>query len=127
MTKVKASTAIKRVGKKRIRESQTAYVPSPVRDQLAPRKPHSPELVVEIHRGKPYEYYPLGKFLVAAPGICNGQPSFKYTRVPAKRALNLIANGATLEEVAQKLDNALIPPEAIREAVELARKAFVKA
>lgn len=127
MTKVQASTATKRTGKKTVRESQGAYVTATGNKERAPRKPRSPQLVVETYRGKPYEYYPLGKFLVAAPGICDGQPSFKYTRVPAKRALNLLANGATLEEVAQTLANPLIPAEAVREAVELARKAFVKA
>lgn len=34
------------------------------------------ELVSEIYGGEPYEYYPLGEHIVAAPGVCRGRPTF---------------------------------------------------
>ncbi len=81
----------------------------------------------EIYRGKPYEFYRLGRYVVVAPQVAGVKPIFKYTRVRAKRALDMIADGASIEEVAQKLNSAHIPADAVKEALELARKAFVKA
>ncbi len=31
--------------------------------------------------GETYEYTPLGKHIVSAPGVCRGRPTFKYTRI----------------------------------------------
>jgi len=31
--------------------------------------------------GEPYEYYPLGEYIVIAPGVCGGRPTFKGTRL----------------------------------------------
>src|SRR5215510_566674 len=31
--------------------------------------------------GEAYEDYPLGQYIVAAPGVCGGRPTFKYTRI----------------------------------------------
>lgn len=87
----------------------------------------SKKMVREIRGGKLYEYYPLGKFVVIAPAVAGKAPIFKYTRIRAKRALDLIGDGATIDEVAQKFDNAFVPPAAIQEALELARQAFAKA
>ena len=52
-------------------------------------EPVAPELVREIVGGAPYEYYPLGEFVVIAPGVCGGRPTLKYTRleVSARPAL----------------------------------------
>lgn len=36
------------------------------------------ELMTEIVGGEPYEYYPLGEYVVRAPGVCGGRPTFKY-------------------------------------------------
>ena len=38
------------------------------------------KLTTEIVGGESYEYYPLGKYIVATPGGCGGRPTFKYTR-----------------------------------------------
>jgi len=38
------------------------------------------KLVREIVGGEPYEYYPVGRYIVIAPGVCGGRPTFKYTR-----------------------------------------------
>ena len=39
------------------------------------------QLVREMVGGEWYEYRPLGKFVVSAPGVCRGRPTFKYTRI----------------------------------------------
>lgn len=75
------------------------------------------ELVKELHGGEMYEYHPLGDYIVAAPGVCGGRPTFKYTRIEAAGALNLIAAGYSIEEVAQRFE---VPHEAVEEAIRLA-------
>src|SRR5437899_11741910 len=56
------------------------------------------ELVHEIVGGEPYAYYPLGEHIVAAPGVCGGRPTFKYTRIEITGALDRLAAGETVEE-----------------------------
>jgi uncharacterized protein (DUF433 family) len=76
-----------------------------------------PELVQELHGGSIYEYYPLGEYIVSAPGVCGGRPTFKHTRVEAIGALNLLAAGYTIEQIAQRFD---VPKMAVGEAIRLA-------
>jgi uncharacterized protein (DUF433 family) len=80
------------------------------------------ELVREIYGGEPYEYYPLGEHVVAAPGVCGGEPTFKYTRINVEHALNLLSGGWTVEQVAQAYR---LPLEAVQEAIELAKQALI--
>jgi uncharacterized protein (DUF433 family) len=68
-----------------------------------------------------YEYYPLGQYIVIAPGVCGGRPTFKYTRLDVRHALGLLAAGRTVEQVAHGYD---LPIEAVQEAVVLAARAF---
>jgi uncharacterized protein (DUF433 family) len=75
----------------------------------------------EVVGGEPYEYYPLGRHIVVAPGVCGGRPTFKYTRIDVRHALNLLASGRTVERVAQSYQ---IPVAAVQEALTLAAKAF---
>ena len=77
----------------------------------------------EIRGGEPYEYYPLGRHIVAAPGVCGGRPTFKYTRIDVRHALSLLSTGRTVERVAQSYN---IPVAAVQEALDLAAKAFDK-
>ena len=66
-----------------------------------------------------YTYYPLGEYVVAAPGVCGGRPTFKGTRIEAAGALNLIAAGFSLEQIAQRFEvTQLAVAEAIRLAAE---------
>jgi uncharacterized protein (DUF433 family) len=75
------------------------------------------ERVRECYGGEDYEYYPLGKHVVAAPGVCGGRPTFKYTRIEAASALRLVAAGHTIEAIARRFE---VPPEAVEEAIRLA-------
>jgi uncharacterized protein (DUF433 family) len=84
------------------------------------------DLVRETYGGEPYEYYPLGKHVVAAPGICGGRPIFKYTRLEVSIILSLIASGETVEQAVQAYALSGLTPEAVREAIQLADQALVR-
>lgn len=77
--------------------------------------------ICEIVGGEPYEYFPIGRHIVIAPGVCGGRPTFKYTRIDVRHALNLLAAGRTVERVAEGYQ---IPVAAVKEALALAAKAF---
>jgi len=79
------------------------------------------KLVREIVGSEPYEYYPVGRHIVVAPGVCGGRPTFKYTRIDVRHALRLVAAGRAIEQVAKGYE---IPVAAVREALTLAAKAF---
>ena len=80
------------------------------------------ELVCEIVGGEPYEYYPLGSYVVRAPGVCGGEPTFKYTRINVEDALGRLLMGWTVEQVAQSYR---LPVEAVHEAIRLAAQALI--
>ncbi|MBI4671400.1 MAG: DUF433 domain-containing protein [Chloroflexi bacterium] len=82
------------------------------------QKTATKRVVHELFGGEPYNYYPLGKYIVAAPGVCGGRPTFKYTRIEAAHALELIAAGWTIEAIAAKWWGGKVSPDAIREAVK---------
>jgi len=75
------------------------------------------ERVRELYGGEVYEYYPLGEYIVAAPLVCGGRPTFKYTRIEAAGALNLLAAGYTIEQIVQRFE---VQKKAVEEAIRLA-------
>ena len=77
------------------------------------------KLVREVVGGGPYEYYPLGDYIVAAPGICGGRPTFKYTRIEVEVVLDLLAAGEPMERLVENFQGR-VPREAIEEALRLA-------
>jgi uncharacterized protein (DUF433 family) len=83
------------------------------------------ELVREMYGGELYEYYPLGKYIVRAPGVCGGRPTFKYTRLEPGMILALLAQGDTVEDVLANYNRSKISAEAIYEAIYLAYQAFL--
>src|SRR5207244_233291 len=82
-----------------------------------PNKRPKQELVTEIVDGDIYEYYPLGKHVVAAPGVCGGRPTIKYTRIDARHVIGSLKAGDSPKEIARDYR---IPLAAIKEAVALA-------
>jgi uncharacterized protein (DUF433 family) len=76
-------------------------------------------LVREIVGGEPYEYYSLGKYVVAAPGVCGGRPTFKYTRIEVEVVLDLLATGESIEQLVENFRER-VPKAAIEEALKLA-------
>lgn len=84
-----------------------------------------PALVREMIGGEPYEYYPLGKHIVAAPEVCRGRPTFKYTRVEVAGVLRLLGAGWAVEKIVAEYDRPELSQKAIEEAVQLAAEALV--
>jgi uncharacterized protein (DUF433 family) len=72
-----------------------------------------------------YEYYPIGQYIVAAPGVCGGRPTFKYTRLEVAIILDLLAAGWTVERLVQEYAQSHLTAEAIAEAIRLAKEALV--
>lgn len=84
----------------------------------------APELVREVVVGTLYDYYPLGEFVVVAPGVCGGRPTFKYTRLEVSTVLALLSEGRSIDEVAAEYQQSNLHTDAIREALRLADEAF---
>lgn len=85
-----------------------------------------PALVREEYKGKVYEFYPLGEYIVAAPGICGGRPTFKYTRLETSMILAQLAAGDTIEEVVEAYSLSRLTPEAVIEAIRLSDQALTE-
>jgi uncharacterized protein (DUF433 family) len=83
-------------------------------------------LVREIVGGEPYEYYPLGKYIVSAPGVCGGRPTFKYTRLEVAVVLDLLAAGWTVDKLIREYAKSHLSREAVMESVGLAKDALLK-
>jgi uncharacterized protein (DUF433 family) len=79
-------------------------------------------LVCETVGGEPYEYYPLGEYVVIAPGVCGSEPTFKYTRINVEHALGRLAMGWTVKQVAESYR---VPVAAVQEALHLAAQALI--
>ncbi len=80
----------------------------------------------EMYGGEPYKYYPLGKHVVSAPGVCGGRPTFKYTRLEVSMVLSLIAAGETVENVVREYSLSRLTPAAVKEAIRLADRALLR-
>lgn len=66
---------------------------------MAKRNGKHDQLVTEIVGGESYQYYPLGEHVVRAIGVCNGRPTFKYTRIEITGTLERLAAGESLNDV----------------------------
>ncbi len=125
-TKTKTRTA-RTASKKRVaRERQTAYIALTGNGRHPHAKTRAKKLVVEMQGDEPYEYYPLGKYIVAAPGVCGGRPTFKYTRIDVKVVLEQLAGGWSIDRVINFYQRQEVSFYAIREAMLLASDALQK-
>src|SRR5438874_13229000 len=75
--------------------------------------------------GQVYEYFPLGKYVVSAPGVCRGRPTFKYTRIEVAGVLERLAAGHAIEALITD-SRGRLSREAIAEAATLAAKALAR-
>ena len=82
------------------------------------------DFVIEIVGGEPYEFVPLGHYIVRAVGVCGGRPTFKYTRVEVSGVLDRLARGDSIAQVVEAFQGR-IPSEAVSEAIALANRLFV--
>ena len=67
----------------------------------------------------------LGKYVVADPEICHGQPTFKGTRIMVWQVLDDVADGRSWEFICNKRWGGRIPLAAVAEAVKLASAAWL--
>ncbi len=67
----------------------------------------------------------LGRYIIADPEICHGQPTFQGTRIFVSDVLEMVAEGMAWETIIEQWHNS-ITMEAIAEAVKLSSAAFLK-
>jgi uncharacterized protein (DUF433 family) len=65
----------------------------------------------------------IGRFVVADPSICHGQPTFRGTRILVADVLEQVAAGLAWETIVEEWRSG-ISADAIGEAVRLANQAF---
>ena len=83
------------------------------------------KLITETIGNEPYQYYPLGKYVVRAPGICGGRPTFKYTRIEITGTLDRLAAGESIDQIIAGYRDK-VSREALVEAIHLISSQFVK-
>lgn len=81
-------------------------------------------LVTEIVGDEPYQYYPLGSYVVRAPQVCNGRPTFKYTRIEITGTLERLAAGENIDDIVSGYRER-VSKAAIMEAVHLITTQFL--
>jgi len=64
-----------------------------------------------------------GRYIVADPEICHGQPTFRGTRIMVSQVLEQVASGMAWEAITEEWRGS-VSKEAIAEAVQLATQAF---
>ena len=84
------------------------------------------QLITETIGKEPYQYYPFGKFVVRAPGVCGGRPTFKYTRIEITGTLDRLAAGETIDAIVAGY-RGKVSREAVIEAIQLISRQFLKA
>ena len=67
----------------------------------------------------------LGRYIVADPKVCHGQPTFRGTRILVADVLEQVASGMAREAIIEEW-NGSITEQAIGEAVQLAAQALLK-
>ena len=82
------------------------------------------KLITETVGGELYQYFPLGEYVVRAPGVCGGRPTFKHTRIEITGALARLAAGETLEMVVTGYEGR-VTREAVLEASEIIAREFL--
>lgn len=89
-----------------------------------PRNRNNQKLVREVSNGDVYEYYPLGKHVVIAPGVCGGRPTFKGTRIEVKVILDWIRAGRDIDRILKGYPR--LTRDAVEEAIALATKSLMQ-
>src|SRR6266545_7051495 len=83
------------------------------------------KLITEVVNGEPYQYYPMGEYVVRAVGVCGGRPTFKYSRIEITGALDRIAAGESLEGIVAGYGGR-ISREAVMEAIRVVTSGFLQ-
>ena len=83
------------------------------------------EPMTEVVSGELYQYYPLGKHVVRAVGVCSGRPTFKYTRIEITGTLDRLAAGESLDEIVHGY-RGRVSREAVVEAIQIVTAGFLR-
>ena len=83
---------------------------------------HGLKLVRKITPEGIYEYYPLGRHVVIAPGICGGRPTFRDTRIEVQTILDWLGSGRPVDQILKGYPS--LSKAAVEEAVKLAAQAL---
>lgn len=67
----------------------------------------------------------FGRYVVSDPEICHGEPTFRGTRIMVEQVLNQVATGMAWDAIVAEW-RGHVSKEAIAEAVQLARHAFLE-
>src|SRR5438874_6939397 len=86
------------------------------------RRGHGRKLIRRLHAGRQYEYYPLGRYVVIAPGVCGDRPTFKGTRVEVQTVLDCLRIGRSIEDILRSYP--AVSRSAVQEAIRLASRAL---
>jgi uncharacterized protein (DUF433 family) len=65
----------------------------------------------------------IGRYIVADPAVCHGQPTFRGTRILVADILEQVSSGMAWESIAMEWRQQ-VSKDAIAEAVRLASQAF---
>lgn len=82
-------------------------------------------LVTETIEGEPYQYYPLGQYVVRAIGVCGGRPTFKYTRIEIAGTMDRLAAGESLDYIVEGY-RGRVSRDAVIEAIQLITAQFLQ-
>jgi uncharacterized protein (DUF433 family) len=80
------------------------------------------KLIRETTEEGSYEYYPVGRYVVIAPGVCGGRLTFRGTRVEVRTILDWLGTGRTVREILKGYPS--LSEAAIGEAIKLAGEAL---
>jgi uncharacterized protein (DUF433 family) len=83
------------------------------------------KVITEIIKGETDQYYPLGKHVVRAVGVCGGRPTLKYTRIEIAGTLDRLAAGESLDEIVAGY-RGRVSREAIIEAIPIVTAGFLR-
>ncbi|MCB0181596.1 MAG: DUF433 domain-containing protein [Anaerolineae bacterium] len=82
------------------------------------------KLITEMVGDELYQYYPLSEHVVRAIGVCDGRPTFKYTRIEITGTLERLASGESIDEIVKGY-RGRVTSDAIYEAVRLVTTQFI--
>jgi len=80
------------------------------------------KLVRETTAEGVYEYYPIGRYVVIAPGVCGGRPTFRGTRVEVRTIFDWLGSGRTVKDILKGYPS--LSEAAVEEAMKLAAQAL---
>jgi hypothetical protein len=68
----------------------------------------------------------LGRYIIADPLVCHGEPTFKGTRIMVWQVLDDVADGRSWDFICNVRWEGRIPLAAVAEAVKLAEEAWLQ-